>query len=317
MTPPLARLRRLYRKIRWEMVRGGEGRRERILTVPTANGLLSFSNRDTHNGRALYVQREWELELLRGVVGYLRGQGLIPSGADVVIDAGANIGMIAIGMLHGGHFREAVAIEPDPDNFAFLLRNIVQNRDSGRIHPVRAALGDAAGTVELERSEANFGDHRVRSETRGAALMGEESRIRVAVPLRTLDDVVETLGIEPAKVGLVWVDVQGYEGRLFRGAKRTLEGGAPVLAEVWPYGIRRAGMEPDEYVEIVRDLFERVIRVTDEGRTFEPLDPAWVAALFDERPRPEQNAEVIFVPRAKKTVGGGPSSYTLGTRSIL
>ena len=147
--------------------------------------------------------------------------------------------------------------------------------------------------------------------------MGEESRRRVAVPLRTLDDVVETLGIEPAKVGLVWVDVQGYEGRLFRGAKRTLEGGAPVLAEVWPYGIRRAGMERDEYVEIVRDLFERVIQVADEGRTFEPRDPAWVAALFDERPRPEQNAEVIFVPRTKKTVGGEPSSYTLGTRSIL
>jgi FkbM family methyltransferase len=299
------------------MVRGGEGRRERVLTVPTANGLLSFSNRDTHNGRALYVQREWELELLRGVVGYLRGQKLIPSGADVVIDAGANIGMIAIGMLHGGHFREALAIEPDPDNFAFLLRNIVQNGGSGRIHPVRAALGDSSGTVELERSEANFGDHRVRGETRGTALMGEEKRRIVAVPLRTLDDVVESLGMEPARVGLVWVDVQGYEGRLFRGAKRTLEGGAPVLAEVWPYGIRRAGMERDEYVEIVRDLFERVIRVADEGRTFEPCDPAWVATLFDEQSGPEQNAEVIFIPKAKKTVGDGPSSYTLGTRSIL
>lgn len=308
MTPPLARLRRLYRKIRWEMVRGGEGRRERVLTVPTANGLLSFSNRDTHNGRALYVQREWELQLLRGVVGYLRGQKLIPSGADVVIDAGANIGMIAIGMLHGGHFREAVAIEPDLDNFAFLLRNIVQNGGSGRIHPVRAALGDSSGTVELERSEANFGDHRVRGETRGTALMGEEKRRIVAVPLRTLDDVAESLGMEPARVGLVWVDVQGYEGRLFRGAKRTLEGGAPVLAEVWPYGIRRAGMERDEYVEIVRDLFERVIRVADEGRTFEPRDPAWVATLFDEQSGPEQNAEVLFIPRRRKpwSAGGRP-----------
>jgi FkbM family methyltransferase len=298
------------------MVRGGEGRRERVLTVPTANGLLSFSNRDTHNGRALYVQREWELELLRGVVAYLRGQALLPPGADVVIDAGANIGMIAIAMIQEGHFREAVAIEPDPDNFAFLLRNIIQNGGSGRIHPVRAALGDSSGTVELERSEANFGDHRVRGETRGTALMGEENRRRVPVPLCTLDDVVESLGVQ-GKVGLVWVDVQGYEGRLFRSATRTLEGGAPVLSEVWPYGIRRAGMERDEYVEIVRNLFERVIRVADEGRTFEPRDPAWVSALFDERPRPEQNAEVIFIPRTKKTVGGGLPSYTLGTRSIL
>jgi FkbM family methyltransferase len=313
VTPPLARLRRLYRKIRWEMVRGGEGRRERVLTVPTANGLLSFSNRDTHNGRALYVQREWELGLLRGVVGYLRGQGLIPPGADVVIDAGANIGMIAIAMIQEGHFREAVAIEPDPDNFAFLLRNIVQNGDSGRIHPVRAALGDSGGTVELERSEANFGDHRVRGETRGTALMGEENRTRVSVPLRTLDDVVESLGMKPARVGLVWVDVQGYEGRLFRGARRMLEGGAPVLAEVWPYGIRRAGMEGDDYVEIVRGLFDRVIQVADEGRTFEHRDPAWVAALFDERPRPEQNAEVIFIPKRRGAAPAGQPRPPMGT----
>jgi FkbM family methyltransferase len=313
VTHPLARLRRLYRKIRWEMVRGGEGRRERVLTVPTANGLLSFSNRDTHNGRALYVQREWELELLRGVVKYLRGQGLIPPGAGVVIDAGANIGMIAIAMIREGHFREAVAIEPDPDNFAFLLRNIVQNGDSGRIHPVRAALGDAGGTVELERSEANFGDHRVRGEARATALMGEESRTRLAVPLRTLDDVVGSLGTEPAKVGLVWVDVQGYEGRLFRGARRTLEGGAPVLAEVWPYGIRRAGMERDEYVEIVRGLFERVIQVADEGRTFEHRDPAWLAALFDERSRPEQNAEVIFIPKRRGAAPAGQPRLPMGT----
>jgi FkbM family methyltransferase len=216
-------------------------------------------------------------------------------------------------MIREGHFREAVAIEPDPDNFAFLLRNIVQNGDSGRIHPVRAALGDAGGTVELERSEANFGDHRVRGETRATALMGEESRTRLAVPLRTLDDVVESLGTEPAKVGLVWVDVQGYEGRLFRGAKRTLEGGAPVLAEVWPYGIRRAGMERDEYVEIVRGLFERVIQVADEGRTFEHRDPAWLAALFDERPRPEQNAEVIFIPKRRGAAPAGQPRLPMGT----
>ena len=303
MTPFLPRVRRLYRKARWEMVRGGEGRRDRVLTVPTANGLLSFSNRDVHNGRALYVQRQWEVGLMRGVLRHLRAEGLVSDHAKVVIDAGANIGMIAVGMLTQGHFREAVAVEPDPDNFAFLLRNIVQNRLAGRIHPVRAALGDGAGTVELERSDANFGDHRVRGESRAAALMGEEDRPRVPVPLRTLDDVLADLSIDPSKVGLVWVDVQGYEGRLLRGASATLSRGAPVLAEVWPYGIRRTGMDRDEYVEIVRELFDRIVEVGEDGTRFTPRDPAWVAGLFDERPRPEQNAEVLFVPRG----GGGPS----------
>jgi FkbM family methyltransferase len=313
VTHPLARLRRLYRKIRWEMIRGGEGRRERVLTVPTANGLLSFSNRDTHNGRALYVQRKWELALLRTVVGYLRGEGLIHPGADVVIDAGANIGMIAIAMIQEGHFHEAVAIEPDPDNFAFLLRNIVQNGGSGRIHPVRAALGDAGGTVELERSEANFGDHRVRGEARGTALMGEESRTSLSVPLRTLDDVLERLALDPDRVGLLWVDIQGYEGRLFRGAARTLEGGASVFTEVWPYGIWRSGMDPDEYLEILGARFDRVIQLSDEGRTIEPRDLAWIASLFDDLGRPEKYAEVLLIPKRRGAAPAGQPRLPMGT----
>jgi FkbM family methyltransferase len=306
VTPLLHRARRVWRKIRWEALRGGGGRRKRILTVPTANGLLSFSNQDEHNGRALYVQRQWELGLMRSVMGYLRDQGALRAGADTMIDAGANLGMIAIGMLKNGWFAHALAIEPDPDNFALLLRNIDQNGFGGRIRPVRAALGDAPGTVDLERSDVNFGDHRVRGESRGAALMGEEARGRVSVPLRTLDDVVAGAAIDPSRVGLLWVDVQGYEGRLFRGARAALAGGAPVLAEVWPYGIRRAGMDRDEYAAIVRELFERMIIVGAEAASFEPRDPAAIGALFDELPRPEQNAEVLFMPRAGQKMGGGP-----------
>ena len=293
------------------MVKGGEGRRDRVLTVPTANGLLSFSNRDVHNGRALYVQRQWELGLMRGVMEYLRRERLMPEGADLVVDAGSNIGMIAIGLVKQGHFREAVAIEPDPDNFAFLLRNIVQNGYAGRVRPVRAALGDRPGAVDLERSDVNFGDHRVHGASRETARMGEEGRQRVSVPLRTLDDVLAGLAIPVSKIGLVWVDVQGYEGWLFRGAGATLAGGAPVLAEVWPYGIRRAGMDRDEYVAIVRERFERWIEVDAEGTSFAPRDAAWIAGLFDSRSGPEENAEVLFVPRvvssAEKKMGGGPN----------
>jgi hypothetical protein len=72
-------------------------------------------------------------------------------------------------------------------------------------------------------------------------------------------------------------------------------------------------MERDGYVEIVRDLFERVIRVADEGRTFEARDPAWLAALFDEQSGPEQNAEVIFIPRRRGAALTGQPRFPMGT----
>src|SRR6267143_1107579 len=119
------RIRRAYRKLRWRRLRGGPGRTPRLLTVPTANGILTFSNMDLHSAKGLYVQRAWELDLITRSMEYLVREGHVGRpGSDVLVDAGANIGMVCIGMLKHGHFREAIAIEPNADTFALLERNI-------------------------------------------------------------------------------------------------------------------------------------------------------------------------------------------------
>jgi FkbM family methyltransferase len=294
------RVRRAYRKLRWSMLRGGPGRTARILTVPTANGLLSFSNMDLHNARALYVKRAWELDLLEATLEHLKREGSLERpAADVLVEAGANIGMIAIAMLRRGAFREALAIEPDPLNFELLERNIRQNGLEGRIRPVRCALAESTGEAELELSDSNFGDHRVRVASDRKALMGEEGRATVRVPLRSLDDVVESAGLQPERIGLVWIDVQGYEGHLFRGARRTLAGGSPVLTEFWPYGIQRSGMDRDAYAELARSLFDRMAVFDATSRHFEPRDLSAIGELFDRTHRPEEYLEILFSPRKR------------------
>jgi FkbM family methyltransferase len=300
MRPIGPRLVRAYRKLLWRAVGGGPGRGSRILTVPTENGLLSFSTGDVHNARALYVQREWEMDLITRSVEYLRSHGHVGKpGANVLIDVGANIGMICIAMLRRDYFREAIAIEPDADNFALLTRNIEQNGLQGRIRACRCALTDRSGEVELEIAGENFGDHRVRAaRSLGPALMHEEGRATVRVMARTLDDLLATeVSVEPARVGLIWVDIQGFEGYLFRGARATLAGGAPVLSEFWPYGIRRSGMDRDEYASVVTSLFERIVLVDAATGSFEERDSAAIAGLFDTHLRPEEQLEIIFLRR--------------------
>ena len=300
--PLLFRARRAYRKLRWTMLRGGPGRTPRILTVSTANGTLSFSNMDLHNARALYVQRAWESDLLEATSRVLREE-VAPTrpGANLLVEAGANIGMICIAMLKHGDFREAVAIEPDPLNFELLERNIRQNGLADRIHPVPCALSASSGEAELERSESNFGDHRVRVQSDRKALMGEDGRATLRVPMRSLDDVLEAEGIEPGRIGLVWVDVQGYEGHLFRGARRTLAGGSPVLSEFWPYGIQRSGIDRDSYAELLRSLFQRLAVFDAAGRQFVPHDLSRIEELFDRTSGPEQYLELLLFPRTSPT----------------
>jgi FkbM family methyltransferase len=253
---------------------------------------------DVHNARGLYVQRSWELDLLEGSVEFLRGEQSLGRGsADVFVEAGANIGMICIAMLRRDYFREAIAIEPDPVNFELLERNVRQNGLSGRIRTVRCALSDNHGEAELELSGSNYGDHRVRVESGQVSLMGEEGRHTLRVPVRTLDEVLAASSVEPEQVGLVWIDVQGHEGRLLRGASRTLAGMSPVLAEFWPYGILRSGMDRDSYATLIRSLFDRMVIVDAAARRFEPQDLSQIEELFDRTAGPDQYLELLLYPR--------------------
>ena len=294
------RLRRAYRKLRWRMLRGGPGRTPRILTVPTANGILSFSNMDLHNGKGLYVQRAWEIDSLTRSMEYLRREGhLSRPGADVMIDVGANIGMICIAMLKHGYFREAVAIEPAPGNFELLTRNIAQNGYAGSIRAFHGAVSDVSGEIEIELSAENEGDHRVRAPRSFVpALMEEEKRRVVRVPALTLDELLTTaVPVDPKRIGLVWVDVQGHEGQLFRGAGRVLSHGAPVLNEFWPYGILRSGLDRNSYGEIIRAHFSHFAIVDAGSGTFEAREAGAIGDLFDTLTGPEQYREVIYFPR--------------------
>src|SRR5262249_5865170 len=168
-----------FRKLRWRTLRGGPGREPRILTAKTANGILSFSNMDLHNAATLYIQRAWEIGLIRRSMEFLAKAGLRTPARDLAIDAVANIGMICIALLRLGYFREAIAVEPGPENFDLLTRNIAQNGMTGRIRPIACALSDNAGTVEMELSPLNFGDHRVRVTSSLPALMDERGRATV------------------------------------------------------------------------------------------------------------------------------------------
>jgi hypothetical protein len=89
-------------------------------------------------------------------------------------------------------------------------------------------------------------------------------------------------------IAIVWIDVQGYEGYVFAGARTLLATGVPVVSEIWPYGIRRAGMSRDAFCAIVEGTWSTywvqregtfVRRPIDTFRTF--FDGLGVDGDFD------------------------------------
>src|SRR5438477_4908957 len=49
----------------------------------------------------------------------------------------------------------------------------------------------------------------------------------------------------------MWVDVQGYEGYVFKGTAT----GLPTVSEIWPYGILRSGMSLEEFAKTVNTIW--------------------------------------------------------------
>jgi FkbM family methyltransferase len=257
------------------------------LTIETKQGLFCIRlNGVDHISEVLFVRREFELDWIQSSLAFLRSIGKHPAkGQGVVLDVGANIGVIAIGMLTTGELDSAVAIEPDTDNFALLTRNIELNRLDARIAALNFAAADVTSELEFELSEGNFGDNRVRttrsdSDNRARELFSESTRRTITVPGARIDELGTRIDKETwNNISLVWIDVQGYEGYAFRGAAEILSRDVPVVMEFWPYGILRTGMTKDEFCGIASTFWGRYWRM--EGESFVEFSTNALWALFD------------------------------------
>ena len=241
----------------WQIIR----QLRNSVTISTKQGIFTLSlNADDPIERELYCWGEYELDLISNTMSLLRKiKKSPPKGSGTLLDIGANNGVISIGMLYTGQIGKAIAIEPEPRNFSLLQKNIEQNKLKEKVICLPHAVPDCKSKIEFELSETNFGDHRVRREFHGAEsneLFDESQRHVIQVEADQLDRLLQNV---PAgfkeDISLVWIDVQGYEGYVFLGAKQLLSKDIPVMSEIWPYAIRRAGMSQEQFCNICRELW--------------------------------------------------------------
>ncbi|MDQ6828426.1 MAG: FkbM family methyltransferase [Gemmatimonadota bacterium] len=282
----------LLKKLQWQAMYRGP---RRDITVDTANGRLTFDSRDKLIGKHLYMDRGYEVDQMRRSIELLRDGGYLSrDGGGIVLDVGANIGMISIALLRFGYFERGVAFEPGPDNFRLLAHNVRQNDLHERIQSMPYALSSAEGHLELELSTYNSGDHRIRA-TAGGGAYHENERETVQVSVHTLDALLGVRpSFDPGAVALVWMDIQGHEGHFFEGARRFFTSHrVPVVSEFWPYGIARSGMRRERYIAIVSELFTHFYSRQGKAYGKRPIDE--IAEMFDLYSGPKQVTEAIFV----------------------
>lgn len=230
------------------------------ITIQTEQGRLTVSTRDHGIAAHLFRKRQYEYHSSLRALRFLKAMGFVPREDTTMIDIGANIGIISIGLLLTDEIRSAVAIEPEPANFDLLVKNAEQNGLSSRLVCLQMAVGDTESTLTMELSPTNPGDHRIRLTPTGDATerMDESSRRTIQVQSLPLKRILELREIRDSAMdmpSLVWIDVQGYEGYVFAGAQDFLSSGIPTVSEIWPYGILRAGMSLDRFASVVSGIW--------------------------------------------------------------
>ncbi len=282
-----------YRKRLWNLCR----RLLETVTIVTKQGKYTLPLKiNDPISRSLFIKREYELNLISEAMSFIRNLKSFTKGKGTVLDVGANNGIISIGMLKAGELDRAISIEPEPGNFSILKHNVKQNNLSDVITCLNYAASDSISNLQFELSENNYGDHRVHISSHSQnqkELFNEAKRQIINVKANTLDNIIEELDEKYSKdISVIWIDVQGYEGYVFSGAKRLFAKGIPVVSEIWPYGITRSGMTIEEFFNIVSKIWS--FFWVKRNKKFVKYPVSMLHTYFDELGLGKEHGNVIF-----------------------
>jgi FkbM family methyltransferase len=154
---------------------------------------LRLRTTDVELCREVLINRLYDCELLRA-----------PS---VIVDAGANIGLVSVWYASKYPHAKVISMEPESSNFEMLCKNV---ETYPNIIPVRAALWNKKATVNLFDPGAGHTAYQTRENTRSARPEDH------SIPSMTIGQVMAAFDI--GFIDLLKVDIEGAEKEVFESA---------------------------------------------------------------------------------------------------
>jgi lipopolysaccharide transport system ATP-binding protein len=214
-------------------------REEIILAQSTYGPMLVYSN-DQVIGKSLLNSGEFQESKILDVMNFIQEEFNVC--LKMFIDIGANIGTHTIYALKFCGFESAICFEPNDENVRLLGANISINDLSDRVKLEKIALSSYIGEIEMELSDFNRGDHRIKANSTAITFGEELEREYRVVPVTTINQYANENSFDWSD-SLVWIDTQGHEGYIFSGGQyffNTEKSPKFMVAEFWPYGIERS-----------------------------------------------------------------------------
>jgi FkbM family methyltransferase len=209
-----------------------------IVEAPGSTFPFLVSLQDRVLSRVLLGRRDFDLDIMDEAIRALTTlTGIHPVRHRHLIDVGANIGTTSVYAVTLYEADHVTAIEPSPTNVKLARCNAILHDVADQITIYDGAATNFSGRVDLGLSATHLADHRV--VTTGAERIGQYTPRAGVVSVRAVK--LDELDLDPASIGLIWIDTQGHEGHVLDGAQELLVAGPPLMLEYAPEMLQRAG----------------------------------------------------------------------------
>jgi len=136
--------------------------------------------------------------------------------SDIFLDVGAHIGLYTIRLAE--KFQKVIALEPEPQNYALLYRNVVMYGLNNKVLVLPIAASDKNGHAVL-CIKISSGAHTLENK------INCKKKIRI-LSLK-IDTLLRLLNID--RIDVIKIDVEGHEDKVIAGMYRLLHSHPPRI----------------------------------------------------------------------------------------
>lgn len=141
---------------------------------------------------------------------------------DIVIDAGANLGMFSIAVARHAPNAKVYGFEPVPTTFVSLKKNVAPYPN---VKVTNSGLGETVTTREMMVSSDVSSSNTFQGSVATYVVPGEVKPMQLSIT--TIDNVVAEEHLP--KVDFIKMDTEGYEGKIILGAAETIKKFKPTI----------------------------------------------------------------------------------------
>jgi FkbM family methyltransferase len=236
-----------------ELMINAIGPRVLTMTVDCGDHVMTFAPND-YIGKKIFRKGNFERDSVNRLLAILQERQLLRQGS-TLLELGGNIGTQTIYFALSKAFARIVSVEADPRNFELLRINITQNKLADLVTLVNSAAGESEGTIDFFQHQDNYGKSSAFAQSAGDR--------KIVVPVKPVSTILAEAATPLHEVGLIWMDIEGYEPFACRSMEALLARRVPLYMEFSPvfYGPQQS----TAFVDYLAGFYEDCLIVREDA----------------------------------------------------